>query len=154
MNKDKVDERSVPDITVGAVDNYRCEHQTLTPEGTPMQPMEFSPLDVDNNGQENMDLQDAMHEAADGAGELYVDLIVQPETELTERNEDFEASVRKNDEKCDGNVSCLGHFQELDEGRSDAAGMSISPEPETIPEVSISSNLRIFTMYCITNLKL
>ena len=127
-----------------------------------MQPIEFSPLDVDNNGQENTDLQDAMHEASDGAGELYVDLIAQPETELTERNEDgnlstaedFEASVRKNDETCDGNVSCLGHFQELDEGRSDAAGMSISPAPETIPEVSISSNLRIFTMYCITNLKL
>ena len=143
-NEDRVQENSMGDIG-GAMDNSSCPestHRTCNPDGTPMQPVQFSPLDV-NYGHENMDLHDITSKPIDGAGELYVDLIVQPETEFTERNgdgnlstaEDFEVSTRN---KCDDDASCLNHFQEPDEGISNYAGIRTSPAPETIPQVSFS----------------
>jgi hypothetical protein len=104
-------------------------------------------VDIDNYGHENMDLQvSTINRTFDGADNLYVDLIIRPETELEERNEqgsfspaeNFEVSTRNNDDRRDGDVSGLARFQELDVGRSDDAEKRASPTSEMIPEVSLS----------------
>jgi hypothetical protein len=148
-SEDRVQESSMGNID-GAMDNFRCPastHRAPTPEGTPMQPEQLCPVDIGNYEPENMDLQDStINRPFDGADNLYVDLIIQPETELAERNElgnlspaeDFEVSTRNNDDRCDGDVSGPGHFQELDEGRCDDVERRVSPTSETIPEVSLS----------------